>query len=479
MLPTISELINTVTNDLMPPFLKERKRLDRIDRWARWDHDKPHVPRTTVTAEYRELVARAQAPYLRLVVNAIVQGLYVDGYRRATDPDNTDSWHYWQVNGMDKRQIAIHRGALTYGTAYEIVLPGTTHLGESIPVMRGYSPRRMMAYYDDPIVDDWPEYALCADPVNSSRRAGWNLKLYDDEAIYTFTCDSGGGGMNFVGEEEHGLGICPAVRFSNADLEDRSDGEVEPLIPVQGRIDQTVFDRLVVQRFASWVVRTIAGMEQPPGVKDPLNPTSDELAAAKLRLKVEDILVAADPETKFGSLPATQMDGFISAHDSDLRDLVAVSQTAPHYLLGQLVNLSAEALAAAETGASRKKLEICTSYGESHQQALRLGSFVMGDLEAAGDMEAQVRWRNTESRSLAQAADALGKFAQMLGVPVELLWEEIPGWTDQDVERAKELVAHEKGINLLMEQLHQGTQPAIPGPIPTGDPVPLPVPAQV
>jgi hypothetical protein len=42
-----------------------------------------------------------------------------------------------------------------------------------------------------------------------------------------------------------------------------------------------------------------------------------------------------------------------------------------------------------------------------------------------------------ESRSLAQAADALGKLAQMLGVPVEILWEKIPGFTQQDVDNAK------------------------------------------
>jgi hypothetical protein len=45
-----------------------------------------------------------------------------------------------------------------------------------------------------------------------------------------------------------------------------------------------------------------------------------------------------------------------------------------------------------------------------------------------------------ESRSLAQAADALGKLATMLGVPVELLWEKIPGFTEQDVDRAKTIL---------------------------------------
>jgi len=64
------------------------------------------------------------------------------------------------------------------------------------------------------------------------------------------------------------------------------------------------------------------------------------------------------------------------------------------------------------------------------------------------------------SRSLAQAADALGKMAQMLGVPVEMLWEQIPGWTEQDVERAKALAQQEGGMAALIQHLSMGAAPA-------------------
>ena len=232
------------------------------------------------------------------------------------------------------------------------------------------------------------------------------------------------------------------VRFANQlDLEGRTPGEVEPFIPVAGRIDQTTFDRLVVQRFASWVVRTIAGMAKPDDDTD--------FQAEKLRLQVEDILVAEDPDTKFGSLPATPMDGFIKAAESDIQALAAVSQTPAHELLGQMANLSAEALVAARASLNRKVEERKHAFGQSWEQTLRLAARVMGDLEGARDMQAQVRWRDMETRSLAQAADALGKIAQMLGVPVEMLWERIPGWTDQDVKRAKELVGDDTFEQLL------------------------------
>jgi len=174
----------------------------------------------------------------------------------------------------------------------------------------------------------------------------------------------------------------------------------------------------------------------------------------------EDILIADDPDTKFGSLPATALDGFIAAADADIRVLAAVTQTPPHHLLGQIANLSAEALAAAEASLTRKVEERKHSFGESWEQALRLCSWVMGDTEAASDTDAQVRWRDMESRSLAQAADALGKLAQMLQVPVEMLWEKIPGFTDQDVERAKALAAEGGGIDALFRDLTDAATPA-------------------
>lgn len=74
------DLLKLVKGDLLPQFRQERDRLDRIDRWLRWDHDAPHSPRHGTT-EYRELAARAQAPWLALVVTSVAQSLFVEGYR--------------------------------------------------------------------------------------------------------------------------------------------------------------------------------------------------------------------------------------------------------------------------------------------------------------------------------------------------------------------------------------------------------------
>lgn len=438
-----SALLTIVREQLFPAFKAEREKLDEIDKWLRWDHDKPHAPKHA-TKEYKNLASRAQTPWLSLVVTSVAQALYVDGYRSGEASENAEAWKWWQVNGMDNRQIAVHRAALGYGSAYVTVMPGVDQFGAKIPVMRGVSPRRMVTLYNEPEYDDWPRFALRGDPARVDGSKGWALKVYDDDSVYYLNADASGSSFTYIESRQHNLGLCPVVRYANQmDLEGRTPGEVEPFIPIAARIDQTTFDRLVVQRFASWVVRTIAGMAKPD--------TEEEAAAKRLLLRVEDLLVAEDPDTKFGSLPATPLDGFIEAAEADIRVLAAASQTPAHEMLGQMANLSAEALAAARASMKAKVEERQHAFGEPHEQVLRLGSWVMGDRENASDYSAQVRWRDTEIRSLAQAADALGKLAQMLGVPVEMLWEKIPGFTQDDVERAIALVKEGNGLKKLLD----------------------------
>ena len=449
---TFDQARRLIDDQLRNPFRKERERLDRIDNWMRWDHAAPHQPHHT-TREYKELSLRSQTPWLGLIVTSVAQNLYVDRYRPENSIENSVPWEWWQANGLDARQMPIHRAALGYGHSYVTVIPGEDDFGDDMPVIRGHSPRRMMAFYAEPESDDWPMYALRMTPARlGNGHMGNDVRLYDAEAIYFLQADTGGNVLQSGGFDprEHGMGRCPVVRFTNQlDLEGRTPGEVEPLIPIAGRIDQTVFDRLVVQRFASWIVRTVSGMAMPD--------TAEDAELQKMILRAENLLIAEDQDTKFGSLPATPLEGFIKANQTDIQQLAAVSQTPVYELLGDLINLSADALEAARASLSAKVEERQQGFGESWEQTFRLAGAAMGDDEAARDLGSQVGWRDTSVRTMAQAADALGKLATMLGVPVEMLWERIPGFSQQDVERAKTLI-EEGGAMAELTSLLQGAQ---------------------
>jgi hypothetical protein len=416
------------TKDLFNRWEHERERLDRIDCWYRWHQEPVHIPKQS-TRELRKLAELSKVPWLSLVVTTVAQSMYVDGYRsKLDDPgdnevDPNSPWQIWLGNGFDQRQIAVHRAALAYGYSFVSVMPGVNFLGESEPVMRGISPRKMYAVWDDPAADDWPQMALKVE----RHAQEYLFKLYDDTAVYELVGDATGANFTYVGEQIHDTGIVPIVRYCNElDLDGRTPGEVEPHIDLARKINKTAYDRLITQHFSSWKVRTVAGMAEPDDDEDKYR--------KKLQLRQDDILVAEDPDTKFGVLDETPLDGFINAWRSDIEALAAVSQTPTHELTGQLANLSAEALAAARAALTQKVTERQKSFGRSHAQALRLAALINGDDQYARDVTGRVTWQDMEIRSISQAVDALGKAAQMLGVPVKALWGRIPGVERSDVE---------------------------------------------
>lgn len=449
----------------LPEWWANYRKVDVTDRWYRGKlktTDKPRLP-DRHTKEIKELRDRAIGRWLGLVVSATAQVLYVEGYRPADSSENSPLWDIWQANQMDARQSAIHRGALAHGLSYVTVLPAERN-GEASVKLRGKSARRMCTFWDEPADDEYPLYAIEGEVSGSRSNQLTRVKLYDDEAVYTL--DVKDGKPEFLSFDEHRVGVCPVVRYGLMDLDGRADGVVEPNIDMAARIDQTVFDRLVVQRFGAFVVKYITGMDQ---TAIPIEGETEEEAQkrALLRLAISDFLAVDDPDAKVGSLPPTPLDGYIRSGEADIKQLASVTQTPPHALLGDMINLSAEGLAAAEMLHSRQAQEWKHSLGESHESAMRLSAHILGDADAAADDSAQVDWADLESRSLAQVADALGKLATMLGVPPQALWSRIPGVTQTDVESWKQLASDDDEVGTLLRDLAEQSQSTVEGASPS------------
>ena len=416
-------------------------RIGRIERYLNGDHDLPYMPRGA-KAEYKHLALRSITNWLPLISDTFAKGLFVDGYRPAKEIDNANPWTYWQANGLDARQTIAHRGALEYGQSYVLVLPGDTG-----PLIRPLSPTRVHALYLDQD-DEWPQYALVESGTDMS--GGKLFRLYDNEATYTVRI-----GKDSVDKPEliytefHNLGVTPLVRFRDR-LDDNSRGIIAPLINIQDRVNESVFSLMIALQYASFRQRWATGLAIP--IDSESGKAIEPFKAAVDRLWVTD-----SPDAKFGDFDQTEVGGHLETYASTVRSLAAIAQTPPHVLLGDLVNLSADALAAAEASTQRKIGEYETLFGESWEQVLRLAAAADGDSAGATDDSAEVRWRDTEARSLAQTVDALGKMVQMLSVPAEAAWERIPGVTDQDVERWKTLRTQGDVFGALLGDMQRQT----------------------
>lgn len=429
----------------------ESGRLNTVRTYLKNEACDIYVPQSA-SAEYTKLVDQARFNILPLLVSSVAQGLFVDGYRPANNLDNSPVWDaVWQPNRMDARQTGLYRAALEYGLSYATVLPG-----DPVPVITPYSPRRMTALYADPINDEWPEYAISVGiprPVieaDTPTQLVTTVTVLDD--MFTYTVDvpaamvepqatgSRTDPLPFEGlaidptkivVKEHGLGVCPVVRFLESfdDLDDGPVGIVYPMLPAQRQLNQTTFGLLMAQQYAAFRQRWVTGMAIPED--DDGNPAEPWNAA------VNRVWQSDSPDTRFGDFAETNLAGYLDSRDKTLLYISAARQIPPHTMVvGNAVsNISAEALAALNAGHQLDIGEHKTAFGEAVEQLLRLCGLAMDDEETWEDTSAQVVWRDTMPRSLAQVADALGKLAQQLDVPPRALWVMIPGVTETDIKR--------------------------------------------
>lgn len=418
-----------------------------------------YVPKEA-TREYDMLVDQARFNLVPLLVKTLAQNLFVDGYRPTGESgrpssDNSPIWdRVWQPNRMDSRQAKLHRGAIKYGYGYATVLPGQ-RAGERVPKIKPWSPLWLTALYEDATDDEWPVYAMSvSDPfllastrtltgdqatalLSSSVLGPAKIRVYDDEAVYTIPLDYRANKIDLTDTkvERHNLGVCPVVRYiDEVDDDNLSLGKIEPQIPTQRQLNQTTFSLLITQQTAAFRQRWVTGME--------IERDEQGNVVAPWNAAVNRVWQSDSVDTRFGDFAESDLSGYLNSRQATILFMAVTGQVPPHALLvaSGISNISADALVALEAAHRHDVAEHKTSFGESHEQLLRLAGLALGgdDGQAAWeDTSAQVVWRDTQPRSLAEVADALGKLATMLNIPVEALWERIPNVTDQDLERWK------------------------------------------
>ncbi|PJE24738.1 MAG: chromosome partitioning protein ParA [Mycobacterium sp.] len=414
-------------------------KFDRINGYVKGELGMPVVP-DNADDEVKEIRRICVYNVLTLVLDAFVQNLSVVGYHNADAQENSAGWRLWQYNQMDARQAEIYSAAAKYGVSYVVVEPGKDY-----PIFRPRSPRQLIATYSDPQVDRWPEYALetWIDTTNAEpRRRGL---LIDDTHMWPLDLgpltppgqqDSDGQARKVIFElntsgigepMEHGATwngspVCPVIRYVNRrDSEDLVDGEIERLIKEQKAINEVNFDRLIVGRFGAFPQTVLTRWESMP------EDVNQVLKASMRRVW------AFDEDVQATRLPAASVDGYNALIEALEVHTALRAQISPASITGKMVNLSAEALAAAEANQQRKLAAMRESHGESHEQLLQLGVVMHGEGVALADDEAEVVWRDTEARSFAAIVDGITKIGQALkaGYPIEPLLPLVPGLTQQ------------------------------------------------
>lgn len=459
--------------------VSESIRLDKIYRALNPNAPGASGKRPTVEipadapALMRELARKSETNYLPLLVKTFAQVMKADGYYTDNDePANdrvvNDPWVWWQRNRMDSRQTGLIRSALQYGVGYLTVMPGTYGRDLPGPAISLFSPREMTALYQDPESDEWPMLALGVD--------GKHVKLYDDEMVYKFGIEPhlalgasqaalslpyAGGALTYIDAAEHGLGVCPVIRARDRNLLSGEEqyGIVEPLMTIQERINEHTFQMTVNDYFQAFKQRYVLGWVPKS--------EQEELKAGAARIWYLD----EDPnDVKIGELGSGDSSSVREDRAVAVRDFSAIGQI-PAQALGidGISNISDATLAGLEAAKNREAGEITTSIGEALEQTLRLCAHIDGNETAADDYNSEIRWRDFEARSYAQTVDGLVKLAQGLGLPAEVVLEDVPGMTEQKLARAKTAIRRKQGseaLRRLTDAANQVTPSADVEPVP-------------
>jgi hypothetical protein len=412
-----------------------RSQLKPLDDASRGIFEPPFYPsdgQSTIEREYRQLVSRAELPILGMVIRAVADRLIVDGVSGSNEEPMMELWDWWQKSRLDSQQGQIISDSLLFGDGYLSITPN----GDA-PLFMPESPL-LLAVQNDPL----NPMGVKAAAKQVENRA-W---LYTDEAIYAFEKDNRPNQWEVVEVTPHPLGVCPIVRFPNRlDSTGRSESEILECLPIQRRINQTIMTRLLLEASAAWRQRWVSGIDVDHDENnEPIPP---------FRVGVDKLLVAPDPESKFGEFQASSTQDLMAAVEQDLRHIAVITQIPPTMLgTTSISNISSESLAALEGSLTRKIAIKQEQLGESFEYAMTLGGRMIGT-EVPYDIE--MSWKDLEISSLSQQSNA---FTQLKGsgLPFEYLLESVLNLTPQTVERVMKMYEKEQATLVQQEAAKMG-----------------------
>lgn len=431
-----------------------------FDDYYECEHPLPHL-HEKAREPFRRLLRMSRANYMELVVDALVGRLEVAGFQSDIEGDaDKAAWGLWQDNNLDGGSSLAFLEAAIRGSSYMLVSPDPRrgfritpeHPAQVITEGKPGEPGEMAAALKL-WVDDWTSKLCCT--------------VYLPDRIYKFEAPEPKYGQGrqkpqwvrreVAGEEWGGKNVLGEVPFGELANRPRmlkpGASELRSVTGIQDRINKTIADRMMTQEFAAFPQKWVTGMEIP------VDENGQDIEP--FDVAVNKILVAEENGAKFGQFAAADLTGYLKGKEADVHDIAAITSTPPHYLLGSMINLSAEALKAAEAGLIHKIYQRRRFLEEGLERTMRLAGFASS--------QARIVWKSPEWRTEGELVDALVKMGT-LGVPREVLWERW-GATPQEIERWRQLNED------ALDQAMAGDLAAEYGPKPT-EPAPPPAPAE-
>ena len=431
--------------------------------------------------------------FMALVVDSHRERLHVQGFRFGETQDgDEDVWRWWNENHLDAGSQLLHQEVLVSGIAYVMVWPNDD--GE--PEATIESP--LQTVVETAPGKPWKRLAALRRYVGDDLHV--HAELYLPDAVYKYRSKqrdnefsvstwSFGAALAWDKEQLPGedwpiaidIGVVPIVPFINrprlgpgSKVREQRDGqsEISMVMSNQDAINKLRADALVSSEFAAFRQRWAIGVDIPV---DPVT----GLPVDTFRAAVDHLWTVPPPDpddpnpaqVSFGEFAATDLGPYYAGIGVEVQHIGAITRTPYHYLLPQAGQPpSGESLKSSETGLVAKVKDSMLHKGEGWEEVARI-QFAWRNDKRSEQFDAEVIWKDPESRTEAEHVDALVKL-KSLGVATDLLLEMIP-LSPTQIARNRRAMIREGLVTGGAPTGPTAVVPAVPlaRPVPTDPPI--------
>lgn len=384
------------------------------------------VINANLTTAYRLLMGMSDTPWGSLIVDSVLDRLEVSGIRTGNDMLDETLWGVWQANRMDSESKLAHRSALLDGRAHALVWAD----GDQPMVSLDDATQMIVSYVEGSRHRRTAALRRWVDDRDTTYAT-----LYRPEGIYKFEGSKSNGDPAWkrreVEDEQwplpNPLGVVPVVELAvNRKLYPGqfpfARGEYAHVTGLLDRINLLTFVGLIVALWMGFPLRGLLGAQI---LRD-----DDGAPIAPFDAAADTVFQIEDPEAKLAEFKAADRDNL--AVWPELDQLATITKTPRHYFPMQqgMSNIAADTIRANEGGLHAKVTSHKSTLGESWEDVLRISGQVL-DVEVP--QTAELVWKDHESRSLAERADAASKLKDVL--PAAAIMEKVLNATPAEIAR--------------------------------------------
>lgn len=371
-------------------------------------------------------VANFSANLGRLAVTAVAERIHIDDVSATVDGIDYTEEARKLIRDCDLPMMlqSIVVDALAVGSAYLMVW--VDQYGR--PVVTGES-AEYVAVERDPITGGVVEaikrwHVTTPEGVVTEE----HVVKYLPNRIVHLKRDKDSSNLKFVSQVDNPLGVVPVVPLVNVErIGDQVGASVlDDLAPLLDALNKLFVDMLVTSEAVARPKRYATGvdLEEGPGAlsepegfmvdADPVEVVEDildEIASEPVSpfKDSDDMWITEQAEAKFGQLPGADMNGYRTGVDLVVQQIMAVTSLPAHFMGITTANpATAEALRASEVALASNAASRIRVFNRPVEWAVRL--LVAIEAGVTPDrVEANVKWADPTTRSVAQEADAATK----------------------------------------------------------------------